>query len=335
MKKYNATRRALLKAAMLAPAAAMLVAVPALRPARAQQAYPNRPVRIVVPFAAGGVADITTRIVADKLGQKLNQRFVVENQAGAGGITAARSVLSAAPDGYTLALLSNGTAVSVPLFKSLPFNPLKDFTPISSLGFFDFILVSNEGSQLHTIKDFANFVITEPGKLNVGTINVGSTQNLSAELLKVQAAIEFQIIPYRGTPEAIVALLRNDVHLVIDTYAALKAGILDKKLRPIATSALKRSPILPDVPTVDESGIKGYDVTSWNGLFAPAGAPAEVGQVLNRALREILTSADVKKQFLDLGIQATASSPQELGTRLKLDIDKWGMVIKAAGIPQQ
>ena len=131
-----------------------------------------------------------------------------------------------------------------------------------------------------------------------------------------------------------VALLRKDVHLVIDTYAALKSGILDKKLRPIATSALKRSPIMPDVPTVDESGVKGYDVTSWNGLFAPAGAPAEVGQVLNRALREILATADVKQRFLDLGIQATASSPQELGTRLKLDVDKWTQVIKAAGIKQ-
>jgi tripartite-type tricarboxylate transporter receptor subunit TctC len=331
MKNYNSTRRALLKAAMLAPA----MALPALRGARAQQTYPNRPVRVVLPFAAGGVADITARIVAEKLSEKLKQQFVIENQAGAGGITAARSVLSAAPDGYTLALLSNGTAISVPLFKSLPFNPMKDFTPISSFGFFDFILAANEDSQLRTIKDFANFVITEPGRLNVGTINVGSTQNLSAELLKVQAGIEFQIIPYRGTPEAVVGLLRNDVHLVIDTYAALKAGITDKKLRPLAVSGLKRSPVLPDVPTVDESGVKGYDVTSWNGLFAHAGTPPEVPQVLNRALREILAAPDVKQSFLELGIQAAASSPQELGTRLKLDIDKWTQVIKTAGIQQQ
>ena len=335
MKKHNATRRALLKTAMLAPVVATLTAVPPWHHALAQQTYPNRPVRIVLPFAAGGVADITARIVAEKLSEKLKQQFVIENQAGAGGITAARSVLSAAHDGYTLALLSNGTAVSVPLFKSLPFNPLRDFAPISSFGFFDFILAANEDSQLRTIKDFANFVISEPGRLNVGTINVGSTQNLSAELLKVQAGIEFQIIPYRGTPEAVVGLLRNDVHLVIDTYAALKAGISDKKLRPIATSALKRSPVLPEVPTVDESGVKGYDVTSWNGLFAPTGTPAEVGQVLNAALREILGTADVKQRFLDLGIQATASSPQDLGTRLKLDIDKWTQVIKAAGIQQQ
>ena len=175
MKNHRATRRAFLKSALAAPVAAT-AALPALRGALAQQAYPNRPVRIVLPFAAGGVADITTRIVAERLGDKLKQNFVVENQAGAGGITAARSVISAAPDGYTLALLTNGTAVSVPLFKSLPFNPLKDFTPISSFGFFDFILVANEDSELRTIKDFASFVISEPGKLNVGTINVGSTR---------------------------------------------------------------------------------------------------------------------------------------------------------------
>ena len=172
-----------------------------LRPAQAR--YPDKSVRIVVPFAAGGVADITARIVAEKLGDRLGQRFYVENQPGAGGIAAARSVISSPPDGATLALLSNGTAVSVSLFKKLPFDPLKDFVPISSLGYFDFIFATSR--QFTTFKTLADFVAAaraKPGTLNVGTINVGSTQNLSAELFKTAAGIDFTIIPYRARPRS-------------------------------------------------------------------------------------------------------------------------------------
>ena len=167
-------------------------------PARAETAYPNKAVRIVLPFAAGGVADITARIVAEKLGDKLGQRFYVENQPGAGGIAAARTVISSPPDGHTLALLSNGTAVSVSLFKKLPFDPLKDFEPISSLGFFDFVFATGASSEFKTLADFIAAAKAKPGALNVGTINIGSTQNLSAELFKTAAGIDFTIVPFRG-----------------------------------------------------------------------------------------------------------------------------------------
>ena len=176
-------------------------------PAGAETRYPDRPVRIVLPFAAGGVADITARIVADKLSNKLGQRFYVENQAGAGGITAARTVISSPPDGYTLALLSNGTAVSVSLFEKLPFDPLKDFAPISSLGFFDFLLCTGANSEFKTLGDFVAAAKAKPGALNVGTINIGSTQNLSAELFKTAAGIDFTIVPYKTTPDIQVSLL--------------------------------------------------------------------------------------------------------------------------------
>jgi tripartite-type tricarboxylate transporter receptor subunit TctC len=192
-------------------------------PARAQAKYPDRSVRIVLPFAAGGVADITARVVAEKLSEKLGQRFYVENQAGAGGIVAARTVTSSPPDGYTLALLSNGTAVSVSLFRKLPFDPLKDFAPISSLGFFDFIFATGANSPFKSLADVIAAAKAKPGTLNVGTINVGSTQNLSAELFKTAAGIDFAIIPYRGTPEIQVALLQGDVALTIDSYSAMKA----------------------------------------------------------------------------------------------------------------
>src|SRR3984893_7114040 len=188
---------------------------------------PDKAVRIIVPFAAGGVADITARIVAEKLSDKLGQRFYIENQAGAGGIAAARTVISSPPDGYTLALLSNGTAVSVSLFEKLPFDPLKDFAPISSLGFFDFLLCTGANSPFKTLADFVADAKARPGALNVGTINIGSTQNLSAELFKTAAGIDFTIIPFRATPEAQISLLQGDIALLIDSYSSMKGNLAD------------------------------------------------------------------------------------------------------------
>jgi tripartite-type tricarboxylate transporter receptor subunit TctC len=227
--------------------AAAAVAMPSI--ARAQT-FPSRPIRFVLPFAAGGVADITSRLAADKLGDKLGQRLVVENQPGPGGIAAARSVTTAAPDGHTLALVTNGTAISVALYKSLPFDPVKDFAPISALGTFDLVFATNVDSEFKTLSDFIKAAREKPGALNVGTIAVGSTQNLGAELFKSTANLNFQIVPYRTTPDLTVALLRNDVHLMVDFYAAMKGGLTDGKLRPVGTSGLERASYLPAVQTV-------------------------------------------------------------------------------------
>jgi tripartite-type tricarboxylate transporter receptor subunit TctC len=305
------------------------------REAGAETSYPNKSVRIVLPFAAGGVADTTARIIAEKLGDRLGQRFYVENQAGAGGIAAARTVISSAPDGYTLALLSNGTAVSVSLFQKLPFDPLKDFEPISSLGFFDFVLATGANSEFKTLADFIAAARAKPGALNVGTINIGSTQNLSAELFKTLAGIDFTIIPHRGTPEVQISLLQGDIALMIDSYSSMKGNLEDKKFRALASSGPARSESTPDIATVQESGVAGYDVVSWNALFAPAGTPPEIVKTLNSALREILADADVKKRLIGLGIEARASTPQEISARLKSDIDKWQKVIEKAGIQKQ
>jgi tripartite-type tricarboxylate transporter receptor subunit TctC len=297
--------------------------------------YPDRPVRIVLPFAAGGVADTTVRIVAEKLATKLGQRFYIENQAGAGGIAAARTVIASAPDGYTLALLSNGTAVSVSLFKHLPFDPLKDFAPISSLGFFDFIFSTSAGSPFKTLADFIAAAKARPGALNVGTINIGSTQNLSAELFKTAAGIDFTIVPYRGTPEVEVSLLQGDIALMIDSYSAMKGNLADGKFRALASSGPVRSESTPDIATVRENGVADYDVVSWNALFAPAGTPPEIVATLNAALQDILADPDVKQRMLELGITAKASTPRDISARLKSDIDKWQKVIERAGIPKQ
>jgi tripartite-type tricarboxylate transporter receptor subunit TctC len=303
--------------------------------AAAEARYPDKAVRIVLPFAAGGVADITARIIAEKLGDRLGQRFYIENQPGAGGISAARTVISSPPDGHTLALLSNGTAVSVSLFKKLPFDPLKDFEPISSLGFFDFVFSTGANSQYKTLGDFIAAAKAKPGALNVGTINIGSTQNLSAELFKTAVGIDFTIIPFRATPEAQISLLQGDIALMIDSYSSMKGNLADGKLRALASSGSKRSEATPNIATVQESGVAGYDVVSWNALFAPAGTPPEIVKTLNGALQDILADADVKRRLIELGIEAKASTPQEISARLKSDIEKWRQVIEKAGIQQQ
>ena len=297
--------------------------------------YPDKAVRIVLPFAAGGVADITARIIAEKLGDRLGQRFYVENQPGAGGIAAARTVISSPPDGHTLALLSNGTAISVSLFRKLPFDPLRDFEPVSSLGFFDFVFCTGAGSDFKTLGDFIAAAKAKPGALNVGTINIGSTQNLSAELFKTAARIDFTIIPFRATPEAQISLMQGDIALLIDSYSSMKGNLADRKFRALASSGAVRSEATPEVATLQESGVAGYDVVSWNALFAPAGTPAEIVRTLNSALQVILADADVKKRLIELGIEAKAGTPQEISARLRSDIDKWRDVIEKAGIQRQ
>jgi tripartite-type tricarboxylate transporter receptor subunit TctC len=328
MIKNPMTRRQV-SAALAASTAATLL--PASAPAQAT--YPNRPVRFVLPFGAAGVADITSRIAAEKLGDKLGQRFVVENQPGPGGIAAARAVLSQAPDGYTLGLVTNGTSISAAIYKALPFDPVKEFACISTIGAFDLFFAANAEAEFKTLPDFLKAARAQPGKLNVGTINVGGTQNLAAELLKSQAGVNFQIIPYRTTPDVIVALLRNDVQLLVEFYAPIKSTLTDKKIVAVASSGTKRSPFL-DVPTAAEAGVAGYEVTSWNGIFAPVGTPAPILDLLNKAIHEVVAMPDVQQRYAELGIEAKAGTPEELKARLAGDITKWAAVIERAGIPK-
>jgi tripartite-type tricarboxylate transporter receptor subunit TctC len=258
------TRRAFTQAVLASGVAPL-----AFRPARAQANYPARPVRVILPFAAGGQADITARLVAERLSEKFGQRFIVENQPGPGGIIAARTVLSAAPDGYTLGLATNGTSISVALYNALPFDPVKDFETISTIGYFNVLLATNNDSELRTLGDFIKAAKAAPGKLNIGTIAVGSTQELAAELFKASAKLDVQIVPYRTTPDVIVGLIRNDVQLMVDFYAPMESALEQNRIRAVGTSGTDRTEYLPAVPTVAEAGVPGYEVTAWNGLFAP------------------------------------------------------------------
>ena len=324
-------RRLVCRALLLAP----LFAVLAPSHMALAQAYPNKPVRVIVPFGPGGVADVTTRLVSEKLGEKLGQRFIVENVPGGGGVSAANLAKAGGNDGYTIALLTNGTAISVPLFKSLSFDPLKDFVPISSVGYFDCVFIVNSDSKFKTLQDFIGAAKEKPGTLNIGTINPGSTQHLTSELFKSTAGINFVNVTFRTTGEAVIGLLRGDVQLVIDFYAALKPGLLDNKTRALAWTGPTPSPALPNIPTVAQSGVPGFEVVSWNALYAPAGTPQAVIDTLNAALRTVLADPELKKRALELGIDTKAGTPAEVDARMKADIAKWGAVIEKAGIAKQ
>ncbi|MGC1464302.1 MAG: tripartite tricarboxylate transporter substrate binding protein [Pseudolabrys sp.] len=318
----------------LAIAASLMTAF-AFFAAPAQAKWPEKPVKIILPFGAGGVADVTTRIMADKLSEKLGQRFIIENMPGAGGIQAARAVISAPPDGYTMGLITNGTAISVAAFNKLPFDPVKDFSMVSTLGLFDLVFVVNAQSSYKTLGDFIKAAKAQPGKLNIGTIAVGGTQNLGAELFKSLSGLNVVIVPYKNSPDIVVALLRNDVQMLVEFPPAVQGQVNGGSLRILATSSPKRSPSRPNVPTVAEAGVPGFEVTSWNAVFAPKGTPKEIVDAMNKAMREVLALPDLKAQYEKVGVTAQASTPDELMARLKADIVKWDDVIKKAGIPKK
>jgi tripartite-type tricarboxylate transporter receptor subunit TctC len=322
----------------------MLFALPALPAAfilalaplgQAQAKWPDKPVRIILPFGAGGVADVTARIMADKLSDKLGQRFVIENMPGPGGIAAARAVIQSPPDGYTMALVTNGTAISVAAFNKLPFDPVKDLQIVSMVGTFDLVFVVNAQSEYKTLGDFIKAAKAAPGKLNIGTIAVGGTQNLGAELFKSLAGLNLQIVPYKNSPDIVVALLRNDVQMLVEFPPAVQGQVNDGKLRILATSSPKRSSLMPNIPTVAEAGVKGYEVISWNGIAVPKGTPQDVIDSMNKAMREALAEPALKASFEKVGVEAHASTPAELADRLKSDITKWDAVMVKAGIPKK
>jgi len=314
------------------PAALALTFAPMTQ---AQAKWPEKPVKIILPFGAGGVADVSSRIMAEKLTEKLGQRVVIENMPGPGGINAARAVTSSPADGYTMGLITNGTAISVAAFKSLPFDPVKDFEMVSMLGQFDLVFVVNAKSEYKTLADVVKAAKANPGKLNIGTIAVGGTQNLGAELFKSLANVNAVIVPYKTSPDIVVALLRNDVAMLVEFPPAVKGQVASGDLRILASSSPKRSPLLPNVPTVQEAGVAGYEVTSWNGVFAPKGTPKEAVDTMRKAMAEVLAMADVKEQFAKVGVEAHASDAAELMKRLQDDIKKWDAVMVKAGIPKK
>jgi tripartite-type tricarboxylate transporter receptor subunit TctC len=300
----------------------------------AQSDYPNRPVQLIVPYGAGGIADVGMRILADQLTGRLKQQFVVENRPGAGGILAAKAAASAAPDGYTVLMTGNNNAISASLFKSLPYNILTDFASTSTTSFFDLLIVTRAGSPLQSVEDIVKMARVNPRSLNIATINPGSTQNLAAELFRSVADIKVTIVPFRTSPDMATALLRGDVDVAFEFYAAIRGQVADNKVIAVASTGRKRTVYLPSVPTVQESGIKDFEVVSWNGISVPAATPKAVVQVLTRAINEVLPSPDIQEKVSKLGMEMRGSTPEAMTERMKSDIAKWAAVIEKAGIPK-
>jgi tripartite-type tricarboxylate transporter receptor subunit TctC len=316
-------------------AATVLAGAASPRLAQAQNDYPNRPVSLIVPYAAGGVADVAMRLLGDRLSTRLGQQFVIENRPGAGGIVAAQAAAAAPGDGYTLLMTGNNTAIAAALFKALPYNVFTDFASISTASFFDLLVVSRAGSPLHSIAEMIAAARASPGKLNIGTINPGSTQNLAAELFTSTAEIKAAIVPFRTSPDMAGALLRGDIDIAFEFYAAVHGLLADNKLVALASAGLSRTAYLPQVPTVMEGGLKDYEVTSWNGLSAPAATPARIIAALNQAVKDVIPSADMQTRSAEMGMAMRASTPNEMTARLKADMTKWSAVIEKAGIAKR
>ncbi len=295
----------------------------------------SRPIRLVVPFGAGGVADLVARSVAQKMSESMGQSIVIDNKPGAGGVVASDTVAKAAPDGHTLLLMSNGNAVSAGLFKSLPYDTVKDFAPVSTLGYFDMAVLAQGNGKFKTFADLVAYAKANPGRLNIGTINVGSTQNLAGELLKTSLGIDAQVVPFNGTPAVTTALRGGQVDVAVEILSPVLSQIEAKALRALAVMGDKRAPSLPDVPTVAESGTPGFQVASWNALAAPAGTPPDVIARLNREARAALDSSEVKKRLQALSVEPRSSTPQEQARLLDSEIQRWSVVIQRAGIPKQ
>ena len=299
------------------------------------QSFPAKPIRIVVPFGPGGIADLTARTIAQKLSDNLKQAVVIENRPGAGGVVAGDLVAKAEPDGHTLLLMSNGTAVSAGLFQSLPFDAQKDFAPVATLGTFDIAVLTAAGSRFKTMRELLAFAKANPGKLNVASINVGSTQHLAAELLKTSAGVDFQVVPFNGSPAVLTALRGGQVDAAVEILGPMLPQIAAKVVQPLAVMGARRARQLPDVPTLAESGVAGFDVASWNALAAPARTPAPVVALLNREVNKVLADADVRTRLSELNVTPRGGTPEQLRDLLASEIRRWTEVIVQAKVPRQ
>jgi tripartite-type tricarboxylate transporter receptor subunit TctC len=313
-------------------AAAMLALISASVSA---QPFPSRPIRFLVPFGPGGVGDITARAVAQKMGASLGQQVIVDNRPGAGGIVATELVARAEPDGHTLLLLNNSHAISQSLFTKLPYDAARDFAPVSTISTFSVVVLVAPDSKLRTLKDFVAQAKASPGKLTVGTIQIGSTQHLSAELFKSLAGIDVLNVPFTNSGAVQTALRGNNVQVAFEITAPVIGLIKSGSLRALAVSPSARFPGLPDVPTVAEAGVPGYQVTSWNGIAAPARTPRAVVALLHKATAEAVNAADTRQRFQELGAESYASTPEEFRAFFAAEIAKWRKVIETAKIPKQ
>jgi tripartite-type tricarboxylate transporter receptor subunit TctC len=299
---------------------------------RAQASWPLRPITLIVPFAPAGIADITARAVTEAMAGELGQAIVVDNRPGAGSVVATSAVARASPDGYTLLLMSNANAISPGLFRKLPFDVVKDFAPVTTLGFFDLGVFVAGDSRFRSLQEVVAYARANPGRLTIASISVGSTQHLAAELFKTKAGIDVLIVPYKGTPAVLAALRTGEVDVAFEILGPMLPQVSAKAVRVVAVTSDQRYAGLPAVPTVMEAAVPGYAVASWNALAAPAGTPPAVIARLNRAAAEAVMRPAVQQRLQELGVRVQSGSPQQLQALLTAEIKRWGEVIRAAKI---
>lgn len=299
------------------------------------QSFPAKPITLLVAFAPGGAVDLIARRVAQKMSESIGQPVVVENRPGAGAVAAAQAVVKSAPDGHTMLLTGNGMTLSSVLFKSLPYSLTRDFKPVSTLAFFDLAFITAGDSEFKSLQDLLAFAKANPGKLNIGSARIGSTQHLAAEMFKAMAGIDATIVPYRGTADMISGLRSRDIQLAVEIVPPILGQITGKTLRPLAIAAGRRFPGLPDVPTVAESGVPGFEAASWAGLAVAAGTPQPIVDRLAKEIQAAVESPDVKNPLQAMGYTAASSTPEQMGQRITTDMAKWKAVIDKAGIPLQ
>jgi tripartite-type tricarboxylate transporter receptor subunit TctC len=323
--RFNISRRSLLLTAVAVSAGHV----------QAQTKYPEKAITLIVPFGPGGIADLTARAVAQAMTATLKQTIVVDNRPSAGSIVGSTAVAKAQPDGYTMLLMSNGNAVSQTLFKKLPFDVMNDFAPVGTLGFFDLAVFVSAESRFKTMREVTAYAKANPGKLTIGTIAPGSTQHLSAELFKTAAGIDAVTVPYKGTPAVVTALRSGEIDVGFEILGPMLSQVEGKALRALAVTSGKRFPLLPNVPTVQEEGIAGYDVASWNALAVPAKTPKDIVAKLTLAANEALKSPEVIAQLQKLGVRPQGSTPEQMTQLLTSEIKRWGDVIKTSKIETQ
>lgn len=310
----------------------MLVLLAAM-PCHAQEPYPNRPVKVVVPWGPGGTVDFTGRAIADQLSRQTGTPFVVENRPGASGAVGAAVVARAAPDGYTLMLVDSTFTIIPSTIKSLQVDVVKDFTPITEMLSAPMVLVVSPGVKANNLQEFIALAKANPGKLNYASGGTGSSTHIAPELFKLAAKVDIAHIPYKGAGDAMTAILGDQVQMAITTMPSALAMIKSGKLRALAiTTQGKRSAVLPDVPSMGEAGLQGVNVVTWVGLAGPAGLPPEVVKTLQTNIAQALQNPELRARFAAQGAEAVASTPQELSKLIQSEVVRWGEVAKAAGV---
>lgn len=311
-------------------AACLLLACTTSATTQAQD-YPSRPIRIVVPYAAGGSSDGPMRVIAQELSRQLGQQVLVENKPGQGAMIGSEVVAKAPGDGYTLLLASNPNAISVSLYNNLSFNPIEDFVPISLLGREQAVLLVHPSMPVKNIKEYIAYVKDNPGKINYGSSGNGSAQHLFTALFLSMGNLNMTHVPYKGSAGVTADLLGGQIQTALPGLAAMMSHIKDGRLRPLAVTGSVRSPLLPDVPTLAESGFKGYEAYIWMGLLAPKGTPAAVIDRLNRELISALKAPGVKAYMNNAAIEQIGSTPAEFGVFFRADRNLWARIIKETG----